>query len=253
MPSVTLPTYRADRFNCPHCGALSHHDWHVLNWARKEDDTLVGVMSGLTKLKDEFTASLCLSCNRIAVWHRLDVGVLAAKAAQQRQKLMLPSATAPVIHATHRMIWPRSDGSVEPLPDAAPDLVRDLWDEARQVAALSPRSAAALLRLALQLLLHEIEPEHKTIDRAIAAAFANNTPETIVKAMDYVRVTGNQAVHDGQVQMNEDPDVIPALFGLLRYIVDVTLVREAQVNKLFATLPADKQAGIAQRNARAKP
>ena len=71
--------------------------------------------------------------------------------------------------------------------------------------------------------------------------------------MDYVRVTGNQAVHDGQVQMNEDPDVIPALFGLLRYIVDVTLVREAQVNKLFATLPADKQAGIAQRNARAKP
>ncbi len=108
MPSVTLPTYRADRFNCPHCGALSHHDWHVLNWARKEDDTLVGVMSGLTKLKDEFTASLCLSCNRIAVWHRLDVGVLAAKAAQQRQKLMLPSATAPVIHATHRMIWPRA-------------------------------------------------------------------------------------------------------------------------------------------------
>jgi hypothetical protein len=244
MVSLTPPRFREERFNCAHCGALSHHDWVSLDWPREDDGNLIGVMNRLTKLRDQLTASLCLSCERIAVWHRLEVPSYV---------LNSPRGSRVVEGGPSRMIWPNSDGSVEPLADEAPDFVRELWDEARQVAALSPRSAAALLRLALQLLLDHLQPGHKTIDAAIAAAYANDTPGGIVMAMDYVRVTGNGAVHDGQVQMDEDPEVVPALFELLRYIVDDTLVKMAKANRLHASLPADKLAGIAQRNARAKP
>jgi hypothetical protein len=242
MPEVTLPSFMAPRFNCPHCGALSHQDWAELGWPRDEDDTLLHVMGRLTKIRDRIYGSLCLSSERLAVWHRIEV-----------PPLFQGSRTPRPMAGTFHMIWPNSDGSVEPLPEEAPDIVRELWDEARQVAGLSPRSAAALLRLALQLLLDELRPGHKTIDAAIAAAYANNTPDGIVKAMDYVRVTGNQAVHDGQVQMNEDPDMLPSLFALLRYILDDKVVKEAKANRLHATLPADKLAGIEQRNAKVKP
>ena len=68
-----------------------------------------------------------------------------------------------------------------------------------------PEKCRCSLHLALQLLLDHLHPSLKTLDAAIAAAYANDTPEGIVIAMDYVRVTGNGAVHDRQVQMDEDP------------------------------------------------
>ncbi len=143
-------------------------------------------MSGLTKLKDEFTASLCLSCDRIAVWHRLDVGVLAAVAAQQRQKLMLPSATAPVIHATHRMIWPSSDGSVvtswiwasPPPPSLAVVIAR---------AAPLTHSAALLRALArTDPRLAAQQPRHLWPDDRAAVAWPGlrDTPVVLLAAPD---------------------------------------------------------------------
>lgn len=72
--------------------------------------------------------SRCAVCRQASLWFRDFV-------------IDPPSAAAPVAH--ERM----------PVP------VAQLYDEAREVAARSPRAAAGLLRHALQLLLEELEPE----------------------------------------------------------------------------------------------
>src|SRR4051794_20981700 len=49
------------------------------------------------------------------------------------------------------MVWPGSAGGPAP-GDDMPDAVRAVFEEARQISSSSPRAAAALLRLSIELL-----------------------------------------------------------------------------------------------------
>jgi hypothetical protein len=141
----------------------------------------------------------------------------------------------------------------EPLGPDAPQNVSELWDEARTIAAQSSRGAAALLRLALQVLLQEhVVPGEAHLSTAIGKAFAGGVPEMVQQSMDYLRITGNDAVHASEVRLEDDPEQLPALFALLRYIVEETIVRPAQIRGLYNTLPETQRAAIDKRNDRAR-
>ncbi len=77
-----------------------------------------------------------------------------------------------------------------------PDLVRTEYDEARQVGAASPRAAVALLRLAVQKLVDQLKPGKGDLNVKIGMlADEGAIPPKLVKMLDVVRVTGNNAVH----------------------------------------------------------
>ena len=146
------------------------------------------------------------------------------------------------------MIFPRGRTGVIPL-EGMPASVLDLFEEARAVGMISPRSAAALLRLALQTLIDELEPGNKNLNEKIGALKARGLADDVVKAMDVVRVVGNNGVHPGDIDVNEDSAILPALFALVNVIVEQVVVRRSTVDALFAKLPPGALEAIARRDA----
>ncbi len=146
------------------------------------------------------------------------------------------------------MIWPAAVSAPPPDPHM-PDDVRAVYEEARQVESASPRAAAGLLRLALQLLLKPFVDGETNLNKAIKAAAENGLAQGIaVMAMDVVRIKGNDGVHPSEIQIDEDPELLPALFGLVNIIIDRLIGEPARVKALFDSLPGDKLEQIKRRD-----
>jgi len=116
-----------------------------------------------------------------------------------------------------------------------PDYVKDVYDEAGAIAALSPRSACTLLRLALQMLLKQLG-NSGDINRAIDHLERKGLNPDTKKAMHIVRVIGNHASHAGEISFDSGTDT-DELFKLMNTIVLelITLPRERA--ELFNSLP----------------
>jgi len=130
-----------------------------------------------------------------------------------------------------------------------PDDVRVLYEEAQDVSGVSKKSAAALLRLALQVLVDELERGNENLDKKIGKLVARGLDPGVQQAMDVVRVVGNNAVHPGQIDLeSDDGELTTALFGLLNLIVEQVVSRPKRLAELFGTLPPGALEGIARRD-----
>jgi hypothetical protein len=203
------PGYEVDAFTCPYCGAFATQDWF--------DFTLPAPWREAKFFKG-WKWSLCLHCKVLAIWsHR------------------------------KKMVQPAAGGGPEANPDM-PQAVLEIYDEARAVRDISPRSCGALLRLALQLLIDELEPGTGSINQKIGRLVERGLDPTVQKAMDVLRVVGNNAVHPGSVSLDEDTELIPALFEMLNLIVENVVSRPRQVQLLFENLPEGARVAIQQRD-----
>ena len=113
---------------------------------------------------------------------------------------------------------------------------------------MSKKSAAALLRLALQVLVDDLEPGSGTINDKIGALVQKGLDPGVQQAMDVLRVVGNNAVHPGQIDLDADDALLLALFGLLNLIVDQVITRPKMLAGLFGSLPQTAQDGVARRD-----
>jgi hypothetical protein len=146
------------------------------------------------------------------------------------------------------MIYPTSGAAPLPNPDM-PEDVRQDYEEARSVLNISPRAAAALLRLAVQRLCKHLGQPGKDINTDIAALVKTGLPPTIQKALDSLRVAGNQAVHPGQLDLYDDATIATRLFGLLNVIVDNQITQPRAIAELYdTTVPANLQQAITTRD-----
>lgn len=147
------------------------------------------------------------------------------------------------------MIYPST--YLSPLPNSdMPIAVQSTFHEARSVASTSPRAAAALLRLSLQQLLRELGSSEKNLDDAVGYLVASGRlTAQIQKAMDSLRVIGNNAVHPGEIDLDENPDMVSPLFDLVNMIVDAMISEPRRVDELFSKLPEGAKQAIARRDA----
>lgn len=147
-----------------------------------------------------------------------------------------------------RMVYPRVMTAPRPNTDLPDDLKVD-FEEARQIAEISPRGAAALLRLVIQKLCKELGEGGKNINDDIGALVKKGLPVKVQRALDTVRVVGNNAVHPGELDLKDDRETVAALFGLVNVIVEVMISQPKHIDALYdATVQGGARAGIEKRD-----
>jgi hypothetical protein len=145
------------------------------------------------------------------------------------------------------MIFPT--GGTAPLPSAdLPPGIKADYEEARSIVSRSPRGAAALLRLCIQKLCKHLGEAGKKIDDDIASLVKKGLPVAVQQALDTVRVTGNEAVHPGTIDLRDNQKLAAALFGLVNFIVEKMISEPKQIEELYNSLPKEKLEGIQARD-----
>jgi hypothetical protein len=147
-----------------------------------------------------------------------------------------------------KMVIPDMEGVPYPNDDLNDEIKED-YMEARSILTRSPRGAAALLRLALQKLCKQLGESGKDINSDIANLVKKGLRPSIQKSLDIVRVTGNESVHPGVLDMKDNRDVALRLFELVNLIAEVMISEPKRIDELYdKVIPEDKKKAIAGRN-----
>ena len=218
------PAYSAASFTCPHCEAVTGQQWQGAR-------TPVG--GGLAH---EVAVCMATTCRQYSIW----VGTPMPRGQNVRGRLADDA----------QVVWPPIRRGPQPNPDLDTEIIND-YQEAREVFGVSPRAAAALLRLCLQKLMVQLDQPGKDINDDIAALVKAGLRPDIQQAADIVRVTGNDAVHPGQID-TDNPETVLALFDLVNIIAEDRISQPARVRAIFESLPAERKAAIERRDGSSK-
>jgi len=221
------PRYEKSAYSCPHCDA-----WAGMTWYGAAQP-----FPGRNKSRGyRFATCQAGDCERTSIWvgdfHR------ASKEADGKGN---PQRLTDAV-----MVWPRQKEGPDPNADLTEDIRKD-FEEAREVLPVSPRAAAALLRLGLQKVMRQLGQPGKNINDDIAALVDAGLPVTIQRAADIVRVIGNDSVHPGQID-TDDPETVIKLFDLINIIAHDRITQPAQIAAMYSGLPQNKLDGIEQRD-----
>ncbi|CAB3863124.1 hypothetical protein LMG26858_02327 [Achromobacter anxifer] len=145
------------------------------------------------------------------------------------------------------MLDPPQTTAPPPHPSMPASCIAD-YDEARAIAARSPRGAAALLRLVVQKLCIALEQKGENINDDIKALVQAGLPVDAQQALDVLRVTGNNAVHPGEMDIEGNPQLVAASFELINFIVDQQIAQKERIAKLFSALPDRAKNAIKKRD-----
>jgi uncharacterized protein DUF4145 len=145
------------------------------------------------------------------------------------------------------MVYPAMSVAPFPHPDMPEDVAQD-FNEARMVLAPSPRSAAALLRLALQKLCVHLGQKGKNINDDIGALVKAGLSPKLQTALDIVRLAGNNAVHPGELDLRDNKGTALKLFGVLNMIVEEMITRPPQIDELYNSMPEGARKSIERRD-----
>lgn len=148
-----------------------------------------------------------------------------------------------------RMIHPASSSA----PLANPDLPQGIqidYNEARAVVGISPRAAAALLRLCIQKLCIHLGEKGENINHDIGELVKKGLPPTIQKAMDVVRITGNNAVHPGELDLTDSREIALKLFSFVNHIAEKMISEPKEIELVYGVMPEGAKSGIEKRDSK---
>jgi hypothetical protein len=146
-----------------------------------------------------------------------------------------------------KLLFPESSPVQNANLDLTDEIIQD-YNEAKSIIDKSPRGAAALLRLALQKLMIDLGEAGENINKDIASLVSKGLPVPIQKALDIVRVVGNEAVHPGTIDLKDDRDTAIKLFGLINLIAEDRITRPKQIDEFYSSLPPEKLKAIEERD-----
>ena len=141
-----------------------------------------------------------------------------------------------------------TDTGNAPFPNPEmPESVLKLYVEAAAISSKSPKGAAALLKLSIQVLCQELDEPGKNINTDIGNLVKKGLPLIVQQSLDIVRVTGNDAVHPGQID-TDNSETVGQLFDLVNIIIEYMIALPKKVSGIYSSLPADKVKGITDRD-----
>ena len=206
---------------CPHCGVKSQHKYLNKINGRYEFKVVLNsnpanfsIHSKYNSNLQDFNAIQCVVCGNYSLYHQ------------------------------GRMIYPFASNVSKPNDDML-DNVKEIYLEARNVLNISPRSACALLRLALEMLMVELDVDGRTLnDKINNYCDKYNSDNRLIKAFHLLRLVGNDAVHSGVLDVDDNEDIARAMFGILNEIVDETITKKNKMDVIFESLPKNKTDSI---------
>ena len=202
------------RFNCPHCQTYSQQDWYLVGIREYSNGSIGGYSS-----EDRIKLAYCVYCGDFSVW------------------------------VDEQIIYPDITGVPPPNKDLDDEIQND-YKEAASILSKSPRGAAALLRLAIQKLCRQLGETGGNINNDIANLVKKGLPERVQQALDIVRVVGNESVHPGEIDLNDNNEIAIRLFGLINIIADIMITQPKEIESLYNSLPEEKLDGINNRDSK---
>ena len=191
----------------------------------------------------------CILCNVFASqsWHDLVISTSAKWLGTQFKASYCHHCGERTFWYDKKMIVP-FDSPVEPHHvDMPPDCGLD-YSEARDIFSKSPRAAAALLRLCIQKLMPHLGQKGKNINDDIASLVSQGLPVLVQRALDYCRVVGNNAVHPGELNLNDTPEIAQRLFQMINFVIEDRISRPKQIEELYQQLPESARDAIDKRD-----
>ncbi len=218
------PEFMKDAFNCPRCGAYAEFMWvpFLFQQQARVENT-------------KFHGAKCSRCKEWTMWRHLG------------QKLGPKEQLGQPGNDHGELVDPRVSTTPLPSEDLPADCIGD-FNEAREIFSSSPRASAALLRLCIQKLCVHFGEDGKNINKDIGELVKKGLDPRIQKALDIVRVTGNNAVHPGTMDMNDNPKVAYKLFELVKLVVNEMITKPKELDALYSNLPQAALDGIQKRD-----
>jgi len=217
------PQHLSQNYHCPHCGVFAKQRWSHLNaggdlyntqYHRSNINSLT-VVSG--KLDEKWTISFCEHCANFVIWS--DDSIIFPKQIQ--------------------VDLPNDDLSEE---------IREDYLEAANILTDSPRAAAAILRLSLQKLCVQLGEKGENINDDIGSLVKQGLNPTVQKAFDALRITGNNAVHPGEIDLTEDIEKVIKLFGLINFIAEKMITEPKELEDFYDGLPNGAKEAVEKRD-----
>jgi hypothetical protein len=194
------PLFKGESFHCPHCGVFAHQHWYEVNLEDDSED----------KSSPEILhVSACEKCDMLSLW------------------------------IDEKIIYPFSGKTPAPVNDMPEEVKKD-YLEARSILDRSPKSATALLRLAMQNLIFYLS-KGENLDQNLRNLRRRGLDAKFQKALESVRMTGEKAVNPGQIAQEDNSETALVLFNLLNLIVDALITQPRMVNDILENLSDKKK------------
>jgi len=223
MENYIAPKFKSDAFNCPFCKVYASQYWYETipyqNGSVRQKH-LEWQQNPQTHNFGDMYVAQCAHCAKYSLW--ID------------GKIFIPTGS-----------------SIPQASDDMPQKVAEFYNEASTVYALSPRSSAALLRLSLQVLLKDLGEKGENINADIGNLVQKGLPAIVQQAADTVRAIGNQAVHPGTINFDDDSVIAETLFQIINLIVRYMITEPKNVNDIFNSLPEGIRDQIKKRDNKA--
>lgn len=215
------PKFKEDAFDCPNCHTYAHMTWSTIKTAGGASIPKFGVAK-------------CSRCTKHSIWLCETLHFIGE---------------IPILGNSGNLVFPMTPISPLPHPELPESCKKD-YLEARDVFPNSPRASAALLRLCIQKLCKELGREGRNINDDIAALVSEGLPVAIKETLDIIRVTGNNAVHPGEMSDYDTGEITSSMFELINFVVDNQIAQPKRIRALHDRLPAGAKDAIAKRDAK---
>lgn len=252
------PSVKETAFNCPHCGALTTQFWYLLKAEYKSKGGLPFIIDA-EAAKDEFLEIQDLEQReKMTAWFRqLATGRPLLKSSNDTSYSLeylynvhvsrCYNCNEIAVWIFDRLIYPQKGEAPLANPDLPQEILQD-YNEASSILDLSPRGAAALIRLCIQKLCKHLGQAGNNVNEDIKALVSAGLDVRVQQALDAVRVIGNNAVHPGHMDLSDDRATAQSLFRLLNLIAEKMISEPKHVNEVYANLPPSALAAIQARD-----
>lgn len=186
----------------------------------------------------ELTAFTCPHCATLASfqWHSVQSPSRPIPCLGGIRATWCIECKKQIIAHYSNILFPKVSMVDIPHEDLPEDIKKD-YCEAMNVLIDSPRSSCALLRLAIEKLCKELDCEGDNLNDNIAELVQRGLPPGVQESLDVIRVVGNNAVHPGFININDDPEIAVAMFKLIDLITEKMITEPRKVKSLFDSLP----------------
>tara|TARA_B100000809_G_C14931621_1_gene457112 strand:+ start:72 stop:812 length:741 start_codon:yes stop_codon:yes gene_type:complete len=242
-----LPEFGSNKFQCPHCRTIATQSWFSLNTASSDANAILQHIfyDYRTGIKDFYQTAISTFLDRTerdfkdSFQHCIPKGFSVATCA---------SCNEISLWVNNQMKYPKTTILPPPNSDLDED-IKELYQEATTIFLDSPKGSTALLRLALQKLLKQVGKSGSNINKDIKDLVSEGLSPKIQQALDLLRVVGNNAVHPGQINLDDNSEIAKKLFNILNFIADELLTKPKELESLYADIiPEETQEHIKQRD-----